>query len=168
MSVAPDRYKDIIKPLNQEHINAIGASFQISVIDQREAWAVTRIDPNTALLAAIMSSFEAWAIEYEGVLLGFFGVVVELDPEITYEVPWFICSQELRDKYWFKFAKYSKPIFDKIFSKYTILSNYVSLENTTAIRWLKWLGFKFLDKIYYFNKIPFTLFYKCMEHRLKS
>ena len=75
---------------------------------------------------------------------------------------WMVATDELFEnkKYRFQLTKQGKTWVDNLLGSYKILYNYVYAENTSAIKWLKSLGFTFvnLHKEYGKQKKPFYEF----------
>ena len=75
---------------------------------------------------------------------------------------WCIATDELFDnkKYRIQLIRHGREWVDKLLESYKILYNYVYAENTSAIKWLKALGFTFvkLHESYGYQKKPFYEF----------
>ena len=75
---------------------------------------------------------------------------------------WFVATDELFDnkKYRIQLVRQGKEWVDNLLESYKILYNYVYAENTSAIKWLKALGFTFvkLHESYGYQKKPFYEF----------
>ena len=75
---------------------------------------------------------------------------------------WCIATDELFDnkKYRIQLIRQGREWVDKLLESYKILYNYVYAENTSAIKWLKALGFTFvkLHESYGYQKKPFYEF----------
>ena len=70
--------------------------------------------------------------------VGIFGVTVN-------GAIWLLATDKLKDIQ-FSFLKEGKKVIDFLNSKYKILWNYVDSRNSLHIKWLKWCGFKFINK----------------------
>ncbi|WP_223528403.1 phage protein Gp13 family protein [Pseudomonas sp. A-RE-23] len=94
------------------------------------------------------------------------GKVVAVFGDATYSilgsvgVPWLISTIHV-EKHARAFLKVCKPEVQDMLTRHAHLMNFVDVRNTTAIRWLKWLGFTFGPAIPYgpkgFPFHPFTL-----------
>ena len=75
---------------------------------------------------------------------------------------WFVATDELFDnkKYRIQLVRQGKEWVDNLLESYKILYNYVYAENSSAIKWLKALGFTFvkLHESYGYQKKPFYEF----------
>ena len=75
---------------------------------------------------------------------------------------WCIATDELfnNKKYRIQLIRQGREWVDKLLESYKILYNYVYAENTSAIKWLKALGFTFvkLHESYGYQKKPFYEF----------
>lgn len=94
------------------------------------------------------------------------GKVVAVFGDATYSilgsvgVPWLISTIHV-EQHARAFLKVCKPEVMDMLTRHAHLMNFVDVRNTTAIRWLKWLGFTFGSAIPYgpkgFPFHPFTL-----------
>ena len=75
---------------------------------------------------------------------------------------WFLGSDELFETNKMAFLRNSKIWVEKLFDGYDLLYNVVDARNVLHIRWLKWLGFTFIEDIpeYGVEKRRFKQFYK--------
>ena len=112
-----------------------------------------------ALMEAITGSLNAKKIVVEGMVVAVFG-------DATYSilgsvgVPWLISTIHV-ERHARAFLKVCKPEVQGMLTRHHHLINYVDARNTSAIRWLKWLGFTFGPSVPYgarrFPFHPFTL-----------
>ncbi|MBA4359810.1 MAG: hypothetical protein C0411_03645 [Pseudomonas sp.] len=112
-----------------------------------------------ALMEAITGSLNAKKIVVEGMVVAVFG-------DATYSilgsvgVPWLISTVHV-ERHARAFLKVCKPEVQGMLTRHHHLINYVDARNTSAIRWLKWLGFTFGPAVPYgarrFPFHPFTL-----------
>ncbi len=114
------------------------ASLKARAADEAELWAGFRHTPHEAAEIGLASS-DAWSIFLYGSLAGVFGVV----PHGTKHgvgCPWAILSPavEMHPR---PFLRASRQEFAKMQEQFYYLINYVDARNTTAVRWLNWLGF---------------------------
>ena len=58
---------------------------------------------------------------------------------------WFVATDRLKDIQ-FSFLRQNKKVIDFLNTKYKILWNFVDCRNSLHIKWLKWCGFKFINK----------------------
>jgi len=70
--------------------------------------------------------------------VGIFGVTVS-------GAIWLLATDKLKEIQ-FAFLKENKKVIDFLNTKYKILWNYVDSRNSLHIKWLKWCGFKFINK----------------------
>ncbi len=93
----------------------------------------------------------------DGEIIGMFGVNPTADPLLA--SAWMLCSDRLPE---FKkeFLPQSLEWVKETNDKYPILFNYVAKSNLKAIRWLKYLGFTFVQLIehYGYGQKPFYEF----------
>lgn len=126
------------------------------VMDKIEAHYQTGMTPEDALSFTFLSSKTNMAIADDNDQpIGLCGV--QTDGCI-----WMVATDELfkNKKYRFQLTKQGRDWVDNLLRTYNILYNYVYAENTSAIKWLKTLGFTFvnLHKSYGQQKKPFYEF----------
>lgn len=110
--------------------------------DRTEIWHSHGMTPYEGLRFSLERAVEAHSIiSDEGNVIGMFGVG-EHSPRIG--IPWLLASDEL-PKVAKQFIPESKKWIESL--PYDLLFNYVYANNTTSIRWLKWLSFKFIRKV---------------------
>lgn len=69
---------------------------------------------------------------------------------------WMLATDEV-DRHPRDLLRLSPEWVGKLFSRYEVLRNVVSVDNDASIRWLKWLGARFTDPIEV-GGVPFVLF----------
>ena len=120
---------ELAPKLRQQDLNEITASHGMSAV-------------NTLSLSFKISN-ETNTIIHEGEVIGMFGYGSDGD-EVA--VPWLLASDKL-PKISKEFLPQSKRWVDGVAAAYPVLVNRVDVRNTVAIRWLKFLGFKFITRI---------------------
>lgn len=128
-----------VLPITVQDVPAIAAIARQADIDElTEALGVTIED---ALLAGIRDSLNAKQIVVDGQVVAVFGdAVFSLLGGVG--VPWLISTIHVH-KHPRAFLQVCKPEVQQMLTRHHHLMNYVDARNTVAIRWLKWLGFKF-------------------------
>lgn len=105
-----------------------------------EALGIPMVD---ALRDGISDSRKASKIVVDGLVVAVFG-----DASFSLlgglGVPWLISTVHV-ERYPKAFLKVCKPEVAEMLTRHAELINFVDVRNTTAIRWLKWLGFQFDD-----------------------
>lgn len=93
----------------------------------------------------------------DGEVIGMFGVSPTLDPLVG--VPWLLASPRLPEVSK-EFIPQSLEWVKQKNEEYPLLFNAVDVRNTVAIRWLRYLGFTFIQRIeeYGVGKKPFYEF----------
>lgn len=129
--------------------------------DVVEVKASLNMNPKQAIEESIDNSSILWIIKYDNKIIAVFGVA-RLNQ--TTGIPWLLGSTELH-KIKFRIIKYSQLVVDNMFfydNDVKCLTNYVSVEHTDAIKWLKWLGFTISEDVTFLSDttIPFKQFYK--------
>ncbi len=125
-------------------------------IDKIEAYYQTGKEPEDALRLTYLYGQQVLTIAGdEDQPMGLCGVIVN-------GVIWMVSTEELfsKRKYKIQLIRQGKEWVDNLLESYKILYNYVYAENTSAIKWLKALGFTFvkLHESYGYQKKPFYEF----------
>lgn len=123
--------------------------------DAREVKASGGYTPLGALLMSFAYSEETNSIIHNDKVIGMFGVS-ECD-ESGWGVPWLLGSDEIVD-IGFQFLRESKHWIKGVQDQYPLLYNYVAAENTAAVTWLRFLGFKFIREIENFEDGGLTFY----------
>lgn len=125
--------------------------------DKDEVLAATGDTPVRALYHGYIHSTECFTMLDSTGLLGMFGYRI-IDPKLVASV-WMLGTDSLMDHRW-EFLRRSKVWIDYLNTKADLLYNTVDLRNTTHIRWLEWLGFRFVRVIpdHGHARIPFVEF----------
>ena len=98
-----------------------------------------------------------FVILYDGKVSGIFGVVPSGQPGIG--IGYLLTNDEIKN-YRFAMAKYTVPVFIRLLQQFPVITNYVSSEHKTSIKWLKRFGAHFDGKAYILHdpKVPFYKF----------
>ena len=153
-----------IVPAEVGHIAAISADAREA--DERELWAQGRTTPAEAMHRGMQSSRQAFTGLLDGEPVCMFGAT-------PYSIlggmgtPWMIGSNGLTplraQKALLQESRAALAVLQHQFP--TMLFNTVDDRNTSAKRWLKWLGFTLLDPIPYGpDRLPFRPFYWSHPH----
>lgn len=128
-----------VLPVSVQDVAAIAAIARQADIDElTEALGVSIED---ALLGGIRDSLNAKQIVVDGKVVAVFGdAVFSLLGGVG--VPWLISTIHVQ-AHARAFLRVCKPEVQQMLTRHPHLMNYVDARNTSAIRWLKWLGFKF-------------------------
>lgn len=94
-----------------------------------------------ALLEAFTGSLNAKKIVVDGKVVAVFGDAVHSILG-SIGVPWLISTVHV-EQHARAFLKVCKPEVQGMLTRHQHLVNFVDARNTSAIRWLKWLGFSF-------------------------
>lgn len=133
-------------------------SMRLRQADIEEVEAATGLGWQTALLNAVRCSTHTWVIIYDNRIEGVFGLG-EYGP--TVGVPWLLATNRFAS-FSYRLARQSGEVVELMLGLYPTLTNRVYAKHRDAIRWLKWLGFKFKDEYVYLKDrdvpfIPFVL-----------
>ena len=126
-----------IVPATYQH--AFELSTAMREEDRSEVLSLGGMTPWEALESSLDASVEAWAGLADGRVLCIFGVA-PLSILGNGLIPWMLSSTEL-PKHARQFARVSKGVVAIWKEKYPRLENLVDARYSTAVRWLKWLGF---------------------------
>ena len=113
----------------------------LRILDKIEAWYQTGYQPEEAVRLTYLSTEKNFAIaNEEDQAMGLSGVCSD-------GTVWMVGTDELTSKrsYRVDLIKKGKEEVDKLLKTYNVLYNYVYAENTSAIKWLKALGFTFIN-----------------------
>lgn len=143
--------------------------FPVSVDEAAEIAAIVRqadLDEITEALGIEMEhglrlcfggSCKASKIVVDGKVVAVFGDSVH-DVQQSIGVPWLISTIHV-DKRAKPFLRVCREEVLEMLTRHETLINYVDARNVQAIRWLKWLGFKFGEAVPYGPKgLPFFQF----------
>lgn len=97
-----------------------------------------------ALLTCLNVSRVTWVIEVvdTGEIIGVFG----LGSREGQVHPWFLGTRKVHKDHWMTLCKQGRRVVEGWSRKYPYMLNLVWEDNERAIRWLKWLGFRFPDE----------------------
>ena len=140
-----------------EAIDCLKLAPKLREQDKNEVMASHGLEPVTALHLSFKLSNKSYSIIHDDEVIGMFGYGPG-DSDIV-AVPWLLASDKLKEISR-EFLPQSKTWVEEVNKDFPILVNYVDARNTVAIRWLKFLGFKFIRKIDKFGlgQIPFYEF----------
>lgn len=129
--------------------------------DVAELWASSRTTPAEAMRRGMAASGDCYTGLFDDVPVCMFGAA-PLSILGGQAAAWMIGSAALdRLRVQKALLVLSFPVVDYLSQQYpALLYNFVDARNTTAIRWLRWLGFRFDPPIPYgVDQIPFLPFY---------
>lgn len=127
--------------------------------DREEILASSGKEPFEALLAGYLYCHYCKSIMEGDSCIGMFGVG-HIDNGVG--KVWFLMSNKLLQKYKIKFIRESKKWLAEMHQSYPLLFNYVHEKNEVHVRWLKWMGFTFINrhKAFGAGREPFLQFIK--------
>lgn len=132
--------------------------------DAAEILAASGLNPMSGLMTGYLHSDECWTIctKDAGKPVALFGFR-KVDENKA--VVWLLGTKDL-PKYGTRFLRESRDWIDRFHKKADLLFNAVDQRNTVHIRWLEWLGFKFIRVIpqYGHLKLPFVEFARIKPH----
>lgn len=128
-----------VLPVSVEDVPAILLIVRQADID--EITEALGIPMERALIDAVTGSLNARKIVVDGEVVAVFGDAIHSILG-SVGVPWLISTIHV-EKHARAFLKVCKPEVQGMLTRHRHLMNYVDARNTSAIRWLKWLGFDF-------------------------
>lgn len=140
-----------IKPATVEDI--VHLAFNIRKADTQECLASTGQAPLISLYLGFKHSVESYTgFDSNDNLVCIYGVNSE-------GAIWMSATPHI-ETVPMTFLKHSKLKLKELFNRYEILWNYVDARNVLHIKWLKWLGFTFINKHenYGYGQLPFYEF----------
>ena len=142
------------RPYKEEDIEPIASN--MCEADATEIMLSNGVTPLEALTKSCKLSEETFTmVSSDGELLGMFGLSY-IDDYVG--SPWMLTTGKLSN-YRVQFLRESRRWVIEANKKRSLLLNYVHVENTNAINWLRFLGFKFLREVTYgVGKAPFYEF----------
>ncbi len=129
----------IIIPAHSDHIFWLASN--MSEADKDEVAAAVGMGPYRALADALERSVTAWTGMVGDEPVCMFGVT-PIDILLGIGSPWLLGTDKVRDCP-ITFLKSCKKYVIGMLELFPHLQNYVDARHEVAIRWLKWLGFKF-------------------------
>ena len=138
--------------------DAISLSSRLRPEDATEVSLTTDEPTEDVLIHAVNGSEEALAAEVGGTVIALWGVHRH---KLVVGIPWLLSSPEV-SRYAKRLVADGSQWVNRINIAYPVLTNMVHAENTTAINWLKRLGFTVGDLYPEFGvgKAPFYQFFK--------
>lgn len=107
--------------------------------DRVELWEAAEVEPLEALAMSVENSLEAWTGIVDGEIVCMFGLSA---PSMTGDVafPWLLGTDLIR-RHAKVFLGLNRPVIERWQTLFPVLLNYVHSSNTTAMAWLRWMGF---------------------------
>lgn len=153
--------KPSIVPATLEHVERMAPHMRDC--DRREIWASSRQRPEDSLRHGVLSSTEAWTGLIDDEIACLFGVVPQSLMGGSGYV-WMLATP-LIEQHQILFLRRCRPVVKRMMSNFTYLHNYVDERNTSAIRWLQWLGFTMGEpEPYGVMQLPFRHFEMRLDH----
>lgn len=149
-----------IVPAERAHADFIAERARAA--DVAELWTSSRSTPLDAMLRGMESTVHTFTAVYEGQPACMFGAA-PFSILGGMGAAWMIGSSIL-DRHGAQkdLLRLSEPVVEFMQDQFpNLLYNFVDARNTSAIRWLRWLGFQFSDPIPYgVDGLPFLPFYR--------
>lgn len=111
--------------------------------DRREVWASSNSTPYEALFNGWNASHLVTVVTVNNIPCVMLGLV-KRDVLSGHGVPWLLGTEGAL-KHRRQFLKLSPPVIEEMLNVCPVLYNYVHVENTLSIVWLRWLGFTIMN-----------------------
>ena len=128
----------LVKPSQLDYDELI-MGMRMRPADKRELWLSHKQRPAEGLRHTCRTSIRCLSGFQDGRLVAMWGVSVESLLGGA-GVPWFTSSEEV-DDHPISFLRASREGLEELSEGFALLTNYVSVDHSKAIRWLTWLGF---------------------------
>lgn len=104
-------------------------------------------EPEEALRESYFGSEpRCYTTAFKGVPMAMFGVVPFTDHPKWGSI-WLLGTDDVTDGAPISFLKWTKLFFPTLIEPYDMVCNIVDKRNTVHIKWIKWLGFKFIREV---------------------
>ena len=143
-----------VRPARLEDVEWIAPRLRDA--DRDEVLAAVGIAPEEALVEGFERSTKTFAGFYEEEPFIVFGVGTG-QPDVGW--PWLLGTDKIREAR-MGFLRQSEYWLNELHEGHPLLFNYVDARNTLHIRWLKWMGFSFINlhQEYGVGRLPFYEF----------
>ena len=84
------------------------------------------------------------AVDSDDVPQAIFGTTPSDEPLLGYA--WMMATEDI-ENHWVQVARLTQPVLERVRGTYRVLSNMVHSENELHIKWIRWAGFTFLQKV---------------------
>jgi len=137
--------KSNIIPSEEAHIPYVANNMREA--DRMEIAATGTYDPHVALQTGYENSKpNGYTLVVDDLPVCMFGVgPMSENPE--WGQIWLLGTDDITDNCSFHFLRWSKRFLPTLMEPYEMVCNIVDARNTVHIKWIKWLGFKFLRPI---------------------
>lgn len=154
-------YKPIVEIRDSVQSDILPIAVNMRDEDAKEVYDSHLLSPYSALSKAMKSRGDSWTIVVDGVPIGMVGVSNKslLGNKGN---PWLLGTDKLTESTRL-FVQFSKLLLKNMSKGYSRLENYISVENKSTMRWLKFLGFEFGEQIKSVTGVMFIKFYKNVE-----
>lgn len=112
--------------------------------DVAEIFAASGVTPLEALEEGVAASAVAFTLHVEGTVVAIGGVTQ--DPTDAFVGHIWLLGTPAVDEFAFRFLRHSRDLADALNRKWPQLTNWVDSRNRIHLKWLHWLGFKFIAK----------------------
>lgn len=133
--------------------------------DRAECFAASGLQPIDAIGRGFAASESCHTVVFEGRPAAIFGVVPSSEvtnPKLG--AVWLLGTDDIRI-FSRQFIEHSKFWIDELANGYDLIGNVVDARNTVHIEWLKWAGFKFIQRHEKYGHLglPFLEFVKATD-----
>lgn len=151
----------IVRPSVGADVLVIAANLRAD--DLAEVVAASELTPVQAIGLGYAESRPCFTVEFEGRPAAIFGVVPSPVME-RFGTVWMLGTNDIA-LFHRPFLRQSTEWLNKVTADYDIVGNVVDERNKKHIRWLRWLGFRFIKRYPEYGRLglPFLEFVKSVE-----
>ena len=136
----------------------------IGVLEQKELEYSTGLTPREALEQSLDASLATWYAVEDGVVVGVGGITAHPE-EDGMGIPWMLSTDTFMRSNLFTMNSLTYDLLEYCFNTLDmyVVANYVWHENKPSKKWLRSVGFEFMDTFTWMNGQPFEQFYLYKE-----
>lgn len=143
--------------------DAFDLAFNLRQLDKYEVAAMgnTPLEVLIAPFRYTRNGVNTYTVFYNKEVVAMFGVI-STPQNPKHGTVWMLASNEL-ENHWLYFTKRTKKWVKYFLSDYNYVHNYISVEQKTNIKWLKWLGFSFKKQVILVKGTKVLYFYRKIQ-----
>lgn len=113
--------------------------------DREECRAMWGVDP-ASFFSVVGTNDDTYCIfNGQGTPVALAGVAPVVSSPGVAQI-WMVATPEL-EKHSIEFLKYSKKFIEEVIAPFRLVYNYVDARNEVHLKWLRWCGFTFINKL---------------------
>ncbi len=131
-----------VRSVTQADIDYVAAHMRPE--DVEEVRAASGVTPLVALTLGVKSATVSFTLHNEGDIVAIGGVTEDPADPLTGHV-WLLATPHL-EKWGMRFLRHGLTVTRALNNRWPILTNWVDCRNAIHIRWLRWLGCRFISR----------------------